>query len=1389
MAWARWQSPWWLLLPAAGSLARAFRGPGGRALNSLAALLLILGTLAGFGHHLRYLRWGDPNGSGAPVFERPDSMALSRGLEDPFTSGPRAVRETLDALADPEAGGLQEKLSRIRRGSGITALAVYDDQGRPRAWVGVHRGPVPEEIRAGDLEYAFGGGPLFRYLYFTARETRSGATVVAAVLLQTNLPAGLEDAGFAARFQRRYGVPIKILPPARARGDVIFDLNMDGEPLLSITPGRQDPEEVWRAEVGIWIRWMSILSLLTWAFLTLGMKGTRTWVRDSTVSLLALVLLLPTDGFWFGSELASPAHFLMPLVAWPLGKVLVVVIGLVLLCGFLTERVRGRFHPGVAAAILALGYPALDLLFRKSASPVLFSVGVQGWLPYQVSLALAMALLACVALAGTRGEPEAGLRPLTLVLAGALGLGLSFAGALWARSNPGLPSWYLFLWGIPAFIAAWGGRGWVQQRRSSLWMAAALLGSLAALPSAWGTSLQARMAVAETELTELGAEPDPYLEFRLLRLATTADSLDQIIASPVELLFEVWSETGQGGDPLPMWLTLWSPGNYPEDLAMGVRGDRPAYADDYLDLAREGGVPIVRHLGLSTARYLLLVPLSGRRVLTAVVPPLGSMSLNSPMGPIFSALGRGATDAPSILRAGPADAAGAGEDVVWERRPGGWQGRRVLRYIDGALIASRLLVLPGTLHLVARGTLNLVLDLTLVLLLLGLGRLLARGGDVRPGSFLRVMGSFRARVTLALFGFFVLSVAIFGTLAFQTLQGAAQRTASALAERIVEDGANFYNDAQGVMQLLAQRVGAELLEYKDGELAEGSADELVQLGLYEGWIPEPTYRAIEEGREIRPTLRSSLGGWQYLIAFRRLPDGDILATPVPVEAGATALGRQEVADLLGFAIVLGAVLSLGLALLVGRTLSRPIETLQVASERVGAGNLKVRLPEDRKDEFGSVFGAFNRMVRRIRRARRALLRTTRRTQAIVEEVATGVVALDAGGRVTLVNPRAESLLGVPVHLGETLTGREGEPSEMIHWLDLYFRDGLQEASKEFQMGARRIRIRARRVSEEGPIGGAVLSMEDVTDELRSERILAWGEMARQVAHEVKNPLTPIKLSVQHLQRAWEDRRPDFHSILARNVDVILREIEHLAAIARSFSRFGAPQASGDLPLDAVSIRAVAEEVMDLYGGGKGALSFLCEVPAEIPAVRAREAELREVLINLLENARAAIPNKGEVIIEAETIGPEVELRVRDNGSGIESDLLTRIFEPHFSTRSMGTGLGLAIVRRLVESWGGSINAESTVGKGTVMKIRIPAWMEVQEDIRGEGEGDSLRSPPTAEGQGWPDSESRPGPENGSTGEGAPDETEGQKGSNDPPRHPDGPKGSGQADGNPGQEGR
>jgi signal transduction histidine kinase len=978
--------------------------------------------------------------------------------------------------------------------------------------------------------------------------------------------------------------------------------------------------------------------------------------------------------------------------------------------------------------VVAIGFPLSAWCFRAGASTSLFGAGVEGWLFYQGLLALALSILACIALQGdeevTSSASGVWGGSLGLLLGGLLSLLLAIMAAFMARSGPGLSPWLLSLWVLPFFVAISMGRSaWRGRSRMTTWLFAALLGASAALPSAWGEGIRSRMEVTEQTLRDLGSDPEPYLEYRLLRMAETADSLDGLIPFPAEFLFEAWSQTGQENDPLPMWLTLWGPGDLPrEDLGMGVQGPRPAVADDYLDQVRAGTGPLLIHLGLANVRYLLLVPLDGRRVFSAVVPPRGSMSLASPMGPIFAALGRQGLPLPSLVPARPGEAPGPIGEAVWEREEGGWRARWVLSYLDGAFYASQTLFLPGTLHLTARGTLALLLDLSVALLLWGVGRLLFLMEEIELRRFFRGLGSFRARVTLALFGFFCLSLAIFGTLAFRTLSGAAERTASALAGRIVEDGASFYSDVQGNMELLAREVGADLLEYRNGELRDGSADELVQLGLYEGWIPEPEYRALEERREIRASFRSSLGGWQYVMALRRLQDGDVLATPVPLELGATALRRQEVADLLGFAIFLGAALSLALALMVGRTLSRPIETLQIASERVGAGNLKVRLPEDRRDEFGSVFGAFNRMVLRIRRARRALLRTTRRTKAIVEEAATGVVALDSAGRVTLVNRRAESLLNQRVPLGRPLPGKGGEAEELVRWVELYFRDGLLEADTELQMGDRRIRIKARRVFEEGPIGGAVLSLEDITDELRSERILAWGEMAQQVAHEVKNPLTPMKLSVQHLQRAWEDRRPDFQDILTRNVEVILREIDHLATIARSFSRFGAPQASGQQPLEAVSIRQVAEEVLNLYRGGKGALTFTSDIPPDVPAVQARESELREVLINLLENSRAAIPSKGLVAIEAEKAERGVELRVRDDGTGIDPDLLPRIFEPHFSTRSMGTGLGLAIVRRLVESWGGIVSAESRLGGGTVVRILVREWQRDGSEERGPGDG-------------------------------------------------------------------
>ncbi len=199
--------------------------------------------------------------------------------------------------------------------------------------------------------------------------------------------------------------------------------------------------------------------------------------------------------------------------------------------------------------------------------------------------------------------------------------------------------------------------------------------------------------------------------------------------------------------------------------------------------------------------------------------------------------------------------------VTWELRRDGWRGRIPLRFPGGWYSAWQTVALPGTLHMVARGTLALLLDLLLVLAIWEVGRAIARGRDVQLKETLRLLGSFRARVTLALFGFFFLSIAIFGTLAFRTLSDAAERTATALAERLVEDGASGYLDVAGQMEILAQKVGADLLKYRNGELIAGSAEELADLGLYEGWVPEPLFRSLEDGAEARGTHRASLARW------------------------------------------------------------------------------------------------------------------------------------------------------------------------------------------------------------------------------------------------------------------------------------------------------------------------------------------------------------------------------------------------------------------------------------------------------------------------------------------------------------------------------------------------
>ena len=1324
-AWTRWPTIAFLIFAGASALLVFVARPWGA--RTLSSAVVLAGALVGTSGHIVLRRISQDFDAYWSSRSARAEEALDERLQRLLALGEEAVARIGNLASDGTNSTALAELRGIREQTGMTLAAIYGPEGDFRLWDGEHRGVVPEELRTGQIRYLYRDRPLFSYLYFTA-STLDGGTAMAAALIKANLPRNLEEnpGDFVTAFQDRVGEDLRIFRAERTSGEDVFDLRWEDEPLFSVSIVRPTQEERLRDVRSTWSSIVALLAVIAWLVLAFTAGTEKSDRAAAALTPVGLALLAPVRVAMGSTPLFTAADFVLP-GPLPVTFERVLLVGVVLIvvvAAHMPPAMRFRIIvPGLAVLI---GFPLLATLILGGAGPVLLAGAEGKWIIYQMGLAVVLTLVSLGAFRlGERADGGTPPRvPFTAAFV-ALVL-LCLAGAFWVRMAGTIPGWVSGAWAVPALLAAYGlscvrgvRRDWIS------WGCAALIGTSAAVVLAWGARIDARMDEAELQLSRLGVPADPYLEYVLHRFADTADSLDAAGAESGELLYESWIMSGLAEEGTGVWLTLWSSGDLPEfEITIGVDGGRPGAADDFLEEARQGEPALVRRLGLSEANYVVQVPLAEGRVLTGVLPARSELSNSSPFGPLFGSLSALSESPLTMVPVREGDEARFSEEVVWRRSAEGWEATVSVPYPDGAVDAKYSLELPAPLLAVARGTLLVLANSLVILLLWALGQYVLVGRRPTVRTWRNPFLSFRARVTLALFGFFLVSAILFSTVVVRTLNGATVRTAAAIAGRVAADAAAFYRDVQGSMTLLSGRVGADLLEYRAGELRGGSVDDLVELGLYDGLIPFELNERIESREELLETALGSLGRREYLMAFRRLPDGDVVATQVPLQAGASTLRQREVAELVAFVVLLGAGLSLILAFLVARTLTSPMRTLQIASGRVGAGNLEIQLPSERGDEFGSVFTAFNRMVLRLQRARQALVRTNRRTEAIVEDAATGVVALDALGHVILVNGRAQAVLEGRMKIGEPMPRFDGARGEFVEWVEGCLRDGLREATVEFQWGERRIRVRAREVSRQEP-GGIVLSLEDITDELRTERILAWGEMARQVAHEVKNPLTPIKLSVQHIQRAWKDQKGEFETILDRNVGAILKEIDRLAEIASGFSRFGAPAAAGEVPLESVDVADVARDVLTLYGGGDGRpIEFTAEIPADLPRISAREAELKEVLSNLLENARAAIEGKGSVVVEALAVPTGIEVRVRDDGSGIPVDLMGRIFEPQFSTRSTGTGLGLAIVRKLVESWGGTVTAEADRGEGTVIRLQLRPWTDperlVAENDPGSG---------------------------------------------------------------------
>jgi signal transduction histidine kinase len=1222
LAWARTLTAGWLPAAAAAGAAAALllvwsgsRGNGVPLLRlALVALagVLVTGALAERRFGLVAYDWpqlvAQREAALAVALERRMADAEARGRE----AADRAARAAAEASDADRFGRLAEVQAALR----VDAVFVLGEAGNLVAWAGDHRGAIPDEVRDRPVPVHFAERPLFSYLYFSTPVAGSAEQAVAAVLVETGVvPRAEEEALTALTLAARTRVPASFRSGPGRTDDVAWSLVERGDTVVHARIARVTQADL-RADVERWGQRVAVgLAFLGFALAAVGWLrsvGPRPPLRLAALPLLVAALLLvvaPLDRALGLQRLFEPGLFVLPLPGdAKLGALLAALLPIAALVATLRPPVLEghayRLALAAGAVTVGLAYPATIRLLIDGAAVTLLRGGSVLWLGLQVLGLLVLSILTALALprlphvAATRrraGGPVV-LVAMGLTVAAVLAAVVVLRGDPWAVRRPLAAA----LWCIPFVLCAlaftrYRGRGGILLR----WLTAGALSSTAVLPFLWLASMQARLEHAAEEIDTLGAEVAPIVEYKLMSFGLDAIRRAADGEDGLQLLYRSWVASGLAREPYGARVTLWSAADEPlVELALGgAEGSDAASVAlrEHVRQARDQVGPRVGGMsGEPSINKVMAVVLPDARAVSVTIPPRRSFERTSVAAPF---LGIAADPDVRLTLVETRGRDVPPTEVEWRPAANGWRTDVAVRYPDGIYHAR---VEVGVMSLgmrLARGALLFAIDLGL-LALLWAGGSAARGLAPLPaGMVATLLGSFRARVTVALFAFFLVPTALFGWVAYGAFAREVERTARTVAARAARQAVLEFPDSDGDLRMLAARAGGDVLYYyNSGELAQVSSPEALGLGVYSAWMSPAVFRSLRAGDATEAQEVRELESQSYLVAYHALRPAGILAVPTSLSAGDTAVRQRELAHLILFAALVGALLSLTLSLAVGRALAGPIGRLRRAAAAVGAGNLGVRLPEPQGDEFGELYASFNRMTRRLRRAR----------------------------------------------------------------------------------------IRERRTA----------------------RVLAWGEVARQVAHEIKNPLTPIKLSIQHIRRAYRDGRPDFGSVLERNVDQILIEIDRLSEIARVFSRYGAPADTAGA-LEPVDVAGVVREALTLYRAGDTGVRYGEDIEDGLPAASARADELKEVLFNLVENARDALDGGGSVVVRARRGDGRILLEVEDDGPGISETLLPRIFEPHFSTRSTGTGLGLAIVRRLVESWGGRVTADSRPGAGTMVRVEMP----------------------------------------------------------------------------------
>ena len=418
-----------------------------------------------------------------------------------------------------------------------------------------------------------------------------------------------------------------------------------------------------------------------------------------------------------------------------------------------------------------------------------------------------------------------------------------------------------------------------------------------------------------------------------------------------------------------------------------------------------------------------------------------------------------------------------------------------------------------------------------------------------------------------------------------------------------------------------------------------------------------------------------------------------------------------------------------MGLYLAKRITRPVQMLSEAAREIGAGHYDHRIEHEGSDEFGSMVEAFNAMAAEVASSRRRLERATldlerkheegegrrRYIEAILERIATGVVSIDRSGRIGTINPSALRLLEVD----ESVIGRpavdvfaRADLTAINDVLDQAARAKMDSFAQEVALvrdgRERHVVAAATRVAgTDGSFDGTVLVVDDVTPLIRAQKVAAWREVARRLAHEIKNPLTPIQLSAERLRRKLTDVSPPLHELVQECTSTIIGEVESLKGLVDEFSQFARMPAPRAVPTD---LHDLLNETLALYDGLFASVTFDRRFDPGVSQVRVDPEQMKRVIVNLVDNAIEAMGRNGSIVIETarDISNSLVRVVVADSGPGIPAAERDKLFLPYYSTKGRGSGLGLAIVRRIVAEHGGNVDVTDNLPTGTRFIIELPA---------------------------------------------------------------------------------